>query len=263
MAEVLKFDKKPDAPPARGGFVSTPTTQNILRTLELVSSTADAVTVIAASPRVGKTTALRFFAGRRQGTLMITAVDGEGGTWGVACQLMQLLDLGVPNGRNLMAERQRIADAIGSDGLLLVDEAQYLVRRNTRGADDWSAFDWLRAMSEEAYGFSIAFAGDLSLLELADKKPGLWRRAGEGRRLVLRGIERGDVEALAAGFGLADAASVEALYQIARREGGLGYVAKIAAIADRARRAAGLGRVEGGHVLAAIEYLNLNRLGAK
>ncbi|MBW6495340.1 MAG: AAA family ATPase [Burkholderiaceae bacterium] len=260
MAEVLKFDKKAEAPPVLGGFVSTPTTQNIMRTLELVDATPGAITVIAAAPGIGKTTALRSFWNRRPGALMVTAVDGEGGTWGVACQLMQILDLGVPNSRNLMEERQRIAEAIGGDGLLLIDEAQYLVRRNTRGADDWSAFDWLRAMSEEAFAFPIAFVGDLSLLELADKRGGLWRRAGEGRRLVLRSIERGDVEGLAANFGLSDPASVEALYQIARREGGLGYVATIA---KRALQAAGLGRVEGAHVLAAIEYLNLNRLGAK
>ncbi|MDP2739897.1 MAG: hypothetical protein Q8O82_14650, partial [Pseudorhodobacter sp.] len=106
----------------------------------------------------------------------------------------------------------------------------------------------------------IAFVGDLSLLELADKRGGLWRRAGEGRRLVLRGIERGDVEGLAADFGLSDAASVEALYQVARREGGLGYVATIS---RHACKLAGRDRVEGAHVLAAIEYLNLNRLGAK
>jgi hypothetical protein len=260
MAEVLKFDKKPEAPPVLGGYVSTPTAQNILRSLDLVSSQAGgAITLVAAAPGVGKTEALRFFRHKRQNALMFTAVDGEGGTWGVACQLMQLLDLGVPNGRNLMAERQRIGEAIGVDGLVLVDEAQYIARRNTRGADDWSAFDWLRAMSEEGC-FSIAFVGDLSLLELADKRPGLWRRAGEGRRLVLRSIERGDVVALAASFGVSDAASVEALYQIARREGGLGYVGTIA---KRARQAAGNGRVEGAHVLAVIEYLNLNRLGAK
>lgn len=257
MAEVYQFDKKPEAPPVRGGFVMTPTAQNILRSLDLAGATWRGITLIAAAPGVGKTDTLHHFRKGRPDAVMFTAVDGEGGPWGVACQLMQLLDMGAPNGRNLMMERQRIGEEIGCDGLLLVDEAQYLARRNTRGADDWSSFDWLRAMSEESC-FSIAFVGDLSLLELSDKRPGLWRRSGQCRRLVVRTVERGDVEALAAQRGVSDAPSVEAIYQVARREGGLGYVETIA---SHAVRLAGGGRIEPKHVLAAIEYLNLHRIG--
>lgn len=260
MAEVLQFDKKPEAPPVRGGIVMTPTARNILRSIDLVASECGgAITLVAAAPGIGKTEALWSCKHERPDAIMFTAVDGEGGPWGAACQLAQLLDLSEPKANSLMADRQRIAEAIGADGLLLVDEAQYLVRRNAKGADDWSAFDWLRAMSEEGC-FSIAFVGDLSLLELADKRPGLWRRAGQGRRLVLRNVERGDVEALAAQRGVSDVASVEALYQVARREGGLGYVG---AITGHAHKMAGTGTIEGKHVLAAIEYLNLHRMGGK
>ena len=260
MAEVLQFDKKLEASLVRGGFVMTPIARNILRSLDLVASECGgAITLVAAAPGIGKTEALRSCKHARLDAIMFTAVDGEGGSLGASSERAQLLGLSEPKANNLMVDRQRIAEEIGADGLLLVDEAQYLARRNSKGADDWSAFDSLRAMSEEGC-FSVAFVGDLSLLELADKRAGLWRRAGQGRRLVLRNVERGDVEALAAQRGVSDAASVEALYKVARREGGLGYVETIARHADRM---AGGARIESEHVIAALKYLNLHRVGGK
>ena len=133
----MQFDKKPEAPPVRGGFVMTPTARNILRSLDLVASECGgAITLVAAAPGIGKTEALWSCKHARPDAIMFTAVDGEGGPWGAACQLAQLLGLSEPKANNLMVDRQRIAEEIGADGLLLVDEAQYLARRNPKGADD-------------------------------------------------------------------------------------------------------------------------------
>jgi len=67
------------------------------------------------------------------------AVQGEGGHWNIANELCRILEIEAPNGRRLPEERRRIAEAIGAGSMLIIDEAQYLVQRNTRGKDDWQA----------------------------------------------------------------------------------------------------------------------------
>lgn len=226
MAEIFEFAKANPAPSSARGFVMTESAENMQRSLQLVSAEAGgAITLIAAAPGTGKTEALlHFLQNRRNDAIFVTAVAGEGTPWGVACQLMELLDLGQPNSRNLLATRRMVAEEIGPDGLLLVDEAQYLVQRNPRGKDNWDALEWLRAMSEEGC-FSLAFCGDLALLDTAAKLPQLWRRMR--RRVVIKAVSKSDVQALCAARGLYSAEIVEVLYRVARRGGSLGDVANV------------------------------------
>jgi hypothetical protein len=184
--------------------------------------------------------------------------QGEGDTpWGAATQLMAMLGIGRPNNRNLRASREQIAEAIGSDGLLIVDEAQNLIRHNLRGGTDWSSFEWMRALSEEGC-FSIIFSGDLAILDLQQRLAQLWRRMR--RRVVIKSVSKADVEALVTWRGLGGAAIIEALYQVARRGGGLGDVDNSI---THARLLAGGNTPTAAHILAALEDLKLHTTGGK
>ena len=252
MAEVVEFAKAGAQAPALGGFVMTESAQEMLRSLQLVSSSGDAITLIAAAPGTGKTQALRQFKRtQRPDAIFHAAIAGEGTPWGVACQLMELLDLGQPNSRNLLESRRRIAEDIGPDGLLIVDEAQYLVQRNPRGKDSWDALEWLRAMAEDGC-FSLAFCGDLALLDTAVRLPQLWRRMR--RRVVIKNVSKEDVTAFASSRGIADRNIIELLYQVARRGGGLGDVDNTII---HARLLSGQDIPAGTYIMAALEDLNL------
>ncbi len=244
----------------RGSIAMTESAQDILRSAQLVSATpSGGITLIAAAPGTGKTqTLMHFMHGFEGEALWHTAVKGEDDTpWGVAVQLMEKLELGRPNNRNLRGSRNQIAEAIGVDGLIIVDEAQNLIRQNLRGGTEWGGFEWLRALSEEGC-FSVIFSGDLALLEIQQRLPQLWRRMR--RRVIIKAVSKGDVEALTAWRGLDDARINEALYQVARRGGGLGDVDS--AISHTRLLAGGL-KPSATHILAALEDLKLLVVGGK
>lgn len=141
--------------------------------------------------------------------------------------------------------------------MLIIDEAQYLVHRNPRGKDNWDALEWLRAMAEEGC-FSLAFCGDTALLETADRLPQLWRRMI--RRVIVKGVSKADVAALVERRGLDQEDIVDALYHVARRDGGLADVDNAIA---HARLLSGGKMPTKAHLLAALEDLNLYHRGGK
>lgn len=260
MAEVIQLAKAGSAGPATGGFVMTESAEDIIRSLCMVGGhDGGAITLISAAPGTGKTHSLMHFKmTQRPDAVFHTAVADEDDTpWGAACQLMETLGIGSPNNRNLRESRQKIAAAIGVDGLLIVDEAQNLVRRNTRGKDDWSTMEWFRAMSEEGC-FSLVFSGDLALLETSQRLPQLWRRMR--RRVIVNAVSQADVQALAEKRGIDDQKVTEALYQMARRGGGLGDADNVI---DHARLLAGGQVPRAAHILAAMKDLKLVQTGGK
>lgn len=230
MAEVLEFAKPGAQAPSTDGFVMTESAQDMLRSLQLVRAAGNAITLIAAAPGTGKTEVLKHFAASQNAqkidldgnlkwdeVFLHTAVAGEGTPWGLACQLMQIWNLGEPNSRRLIETRQQIGRSVGKGGLLMIDEAQYLVQRNSRGKDTWDLLEWLRAMAEEGQ-FSVAYCGDLALLDTATHLPQLWRRMR--RRVVIKHVTKQDVAALATHRGIAEPSLVELLFRVARRGGG-------------------------------------------
>jgi hypothetical protein len=260
MAEVVQLAKPEAKAKVTGGIAMTESAQDILRSAQMVCSVSGgAVTLIAAAPGTGKTEALMHFSRTfRKDALWHTAVKGEDDTpWGVAVQLMDKLDIGRPNNRNLRGSRERIAEAIGPEGILIVDEAQNLIRHNLRGGTEWGSFEWLRALSEEGC-FSIIFSGDLALLEIQQRLPQLWRRMR--RRVVIKAVSKGDVESLTSWRGLDDPRISEALYQVARRGGGLGDVDNAI---GHARLLAGGQLPSAVHIVAALEDLKLQTMGGK
>ncbi|MFV0291994.1 MAG: AAA family ATPase [Paracoccus sp. (in: a-proteobacteria)] len=264
MAEVVEFAKPGVKSPVADGFVMTESAQNILRSLHLVRSLSNAVTLIAAAPGTGKTEALKHFAARQNAekitpdgrckpdeVFLHTAVAGEGTPWGLAGQLMKIRGLGQPNSRKLAEMRQMIGACVGAGGMLLVDEAQYLVQRNSRGKDTWDSLEWLRAMAEEGR-FSIAYCGDLALLDTATHLPQLWRRMR--RRVVIRHVSKEDVTVLATHRGISDPSIIDVLFRVARRGGGLGDVDNAISHARLLSRQEIPGAA---YIMAALEDLNL------
>lgn len=259
LADLLLSDSD-DAPPPPATVVGGRAGPLPLRSARLVGAEAGgAITLVAAAPGAGKTRALMHFAHEmRKDARWRTAVKGEDDTpWGAAIQPMQNLAIGVPNSRNLRASREEIAEAIGVDGLPIIDEAQTLIHRNPRGGTGWSRLEWVRAMSEEGC-FSIVFSGDLALLEIQHRLPQLWRRMI--RRVIIKAVSKADVECLSAWRGVSDARIDELLYQVARRGGGL---ADVDDAISHARLLAGGGAPRAAHIEAALEDLKLLPKGGK
>lgn len=264
MAEIVEFAKPGVQAPSTDGFVMTESAQDMLRSLCLVRAAGSAITLIAAVPGTGKTEAIKHFTNEQnagkispagfykpKAVFLHTAVAGEGTPWGLACQLMQTWNLGAPNSRNLMESRQLIGSCIGAGGMLIIDEAQYLVQRNPRGTDTWDSLEWLRAMAEGG-AFSVAFCGDLALLDTASRLPQLWRRMR--RRVVIKHVSKRDVFALAAYRGISEPSVAESLFRVARRGGGLGDVDNAIA---HARLLSRQEVPDTAFIMAALEDLNL------
>lgn len=259
MAEVVQLAKPGAQASVTLGFVMTESARDMLRSLQMVSAAGDAITLIAAAPGTGKTEALWHFKNTmRPDAIFHTAVAKEDDTpWGAACQLMELLGIGRPNNRDMRGSRSRIAEEIGAGTTLVIDEAQNLVRHNLRGGTDWMTLEWFRQMAEEGC-FSLAFCGDLALLDTATRLPQLWRRMR--RRVVIKSVSRDDVAALAAHRGVEASEIVDLLFLVARRGGGLGDVD---CAIDHARLLAGRPVPETPHLMAALEDLKLLSDGAR
>lgn len=231
MAEVLEFAKPGPQMPSVDGFVMTESAQDMLRSLHLARASSS-ITLIAAAPGTGKTEVLKNFAAIQNAAridaegnyifsnvFLHTAVAGEGSPWGLACQLADVWGFETPNSRRLDAARREIGKHVGPGGLLMIDEAQYLVQRNQRGKDSWDTMEWLRAEAAEC-GFSIAFCGDLALLEMQHLLPQLWRRVLECRPVVIKAVSRRDVEIFLNAKGMNDPEILNILFRVGRGGGG-------------------------------------------
>lgn len=257
MAEHLKLISPEVARPVPGQFIETDTASDILHSLGVVyQRPGEFVGLIAGAPGVGKSETIWRFKQMTRAVFIHKAVQGEGGVWNLANELCRLLEIDAPNGRRLPEERRRIADAFGAESMLIIDEAQYLVQRNTRGKDDWQAFEWLRFMAEEGM-LSLVFCGDLTLRELEGVSPPLWRRMR--RRNIIARAPKVDVQAVATQWGVADPQAVDLLFTVARKGGALGDVVNVC---REARMLAGEGPIALDHLLAALEELKLTpRIG--
>lgn len=256
MAEHLKLISQSSPKPVQVGFISTGAAAEVLYHLGRVHSQGDgALGLISGAPGVGKSKATLHFKHMTPGVFMMNAVQGEGGVWNVANELYRILDILPPRVRNLADDRRRLAEAFGPDCMLIIDEAQYLVKQNTKGKDDWEAFEWLRGMAEEGC-FALVFCGDLRLRELAQVAPPLWRRF---RLCFIAGTPREDVEAVAVQWGIADHKAHDMLFTVARKSGGA--LASVVNVCREAEVMAGSSPILFEHVAAAIQDLQL--LGGK
>jgi DNA transposition AAA+ family ATPase len=257
LAEHLRLINS-EASPEGGWFAMTETARDMLRSLDYVRGLdGGGMTMIAAAPGTGKTATVQRYIETNRRTFRVEAVSGEGGIWSAAIGIFKALELGDPNSRDLPGDREKIAEAIGVDGMLIIDEAQYLIQRNPRGKDNIDALEWLRSISEDGC-CSIVFVGDLALVDAVEKLPQLKRRLR--RPIIVRRVSKADVEAVAAKAGFRDPAVIDLLSAVARRAGGLGDVANAM---SHASIFAGGGQVQSFHIAAAIEDLKLSPQGGK
>lgn len=256
MAEHLKLISQSPPKPVPGGFIVTTAAADILYNLGRVHSEfGGAIGLISGAPGIGKTKAAWHFKHMTPGVHVMNAVQGEGGVWNVANELYRILDILPPRVRNLADDRRRLADGFGPERMLIIDEAQYLVKNNTKGKDDWEAFEWLRAMAEDGC-MSLVFCGDLRLRELAQVAPPLWRRL---RLCIIAGTPRDDADAVAAQWGIEDQRARDMLFTVARKSGGA--LAAVVKVCEEAKVMAGSNSISFEHVAAAIQDLQL--LGGK
>ncbi len=226
MADIVKLSSHASTRPVPGGFVRTEAAVDIQRTLtKLQSSGGGAMGLIVGQPGCGKTQAMWHFKAANPEAVVYTVTAGAGGVFNAAQKLMLTLDMGEPNARKLAAERRAIGDRIGVGNMLLIDEAQYMVQFNTRGADSWLALEWLRSMADECF-INIALIGDLYLLGMETALPQLWGRVSTNRPVIITQTAKGDVAAIAASFQIADATSLQVLRSVSKR-GGLRQVANV------------------------------------
>ena len=226
MADIVKLSSHERTRPVLGGFVRTEAAVDIQRTLtKLQSSGGGEMGLIVGQPGCGKSQAMWDFKHAHPGSVIYSVTAGEGGAFSAAQELMRTLDMGEPNARKMAAERRRIGDRIGMGNMLLIDEAQYMVQFNTRGADSWLALEWLRSMADEC-GVNIALIGDLYLLGMEAALPQLWGRVSTNRPVIIRETAKADVEAIAASYRITDATSLQVLRSVSKR-GGLRQVANV------------------------------------
>lgn len=226
MADHLHVIKN-ESPPSVGGFVLTDTASDILRSLTMAHRNFGTLTMIAGVPGVGKSKAVQHYCRTHPQPRSVWThkmVAGEGKIWDLSVGLMEVLDIGAPNSRRMREERFRIAEAIGVESLLIIDEAQYLANYNPRGGFNYDALEWLRALAEEG-GFSVAFCGDLALHEVVQAVPQLRRRII--RPVVVRTLPKSDVAKVAKQHGVYGDVMVDALTAVARRYGGLADVVNV------------------------------------
>lgn len=204
---------------------------------------------------VGKSEALLRFVQETPKALLHTVVCAEAKPFTLAGRLMRLLDIGEPNSRDLPSAREKITEAIGPEGMLILDEAQSLVYQNPRGGANYETFSWIQALVTEGC-ISVVLCGELKLADAVATLPGLNRRLT--RPVIIRKVPKGDVETVAAHDGVTDRKAVDELYSVARRHGALGDVRNVL---DEARLFAGGGPIELAHIMAAIEDLKLQAMG--
>ncbi len=248
---------KPEAPPARTGFVETPSAKAMLIALRRARARSR-LTMIAGAPGVGKTETLWTFKNEAPDAIITTTICQEGGAWNLCRSLCKILDLPAnPNPRDMPGTRAIIAEAIGESGFVVVDEAQHLVQANPRGPDNWGALEWARGLAEGGM-FGLAFVGDMKLLNGLNDAPQLRRRTHP--RVVLPHASEEDVAAFCRARGVTDAKTIYKLARVAKRFGGLGDVSEALITA---REMTGGATPSLDDIGAALEFLELEKGGLK
>ena len=154
MPEVVKFEKPHAVTADPSGFVRTQTAEEILRSLVFVRSiNGPAITLISGASGIGKTETLLHYERRNWNTSIYLSVAKGGGTpFPIASQILEKFQYDKVRGKDLGELRQVAGQYIGSQRILLVDEAQNLFQNHKLSGTKGSSFGWLVAASD-AGGF--------------------------------------------------------------------------------------------------------------
>ena len=273
MAEILKFEKAQAVVRPIGGFVMTETATDILRTLNTVRSIyGTAMTYISGGTGIGKTEALINFCQQQKGrSIFHSVMKGQGNPYDLATLLLgldlvfhdrphlEVIQMGKKRyadlGNDLNAASALIADEIGPDRILVLDEGQNLNQRHKKTSERGASFGWLQGLVAKG-GFKLIICGDLTLAPMIEADKQLHTRMIRWRKINTN--TRADVAAFLSDSELDTPEIVEVLYQVARRTGGLRMVKRVI---DAAQGFAGQGTLTSAHIRAAIIDNNLEPKG--
>lgn len=228
--------------PQAPGWVSTPTAERILAALAYAHMAGD-VAVIYGGAGVGKTTAAREYAARFPNIWIATMTPATAGVTTALEEVCLALGFRELPGGGARMQRELVARLHGSEGLLVIDEAQHL---------SVAALDALRAL-HDATGIGLALMGnELIYARMTGGTRAVWLDrlfSRIGRRLRVQRVVRDDVAALAAAHGVEEAAALRRLVEIGGQAGALRAVGKTLRLARM--MAAGQGTELGADHIAA------------
>lgn len=218
--------------PAVPGYVPLPTATRILAALSYAQMAGD-IAVLYGGAGLGKTTACQQYQATSPNVWLVTMDESTAGLVTALQEISETMGLSSAGGAREMVKRicKRVR---GTNGLLLIDEAQHL---------GIPALEQIRAI-HDATGIAIAFVGNEGVFSRmaggrgAERLDRLFSRVG--KRLPLRQSSEADVLGLVQAWGITDAKCHSTLLEVARRPGALRGMTKVLRLA--AMNAAAEGR---------------------
>lgn len=204
--------------PKAPGFQPLPTAARVLSALAYVQMAGD-IGVIYGGAGLGKSGACEHYQASNPNVWMVTISESSSGLVTALQEISEALAQGVDGGAREMSKRIR-RKVKGTNGLLLLDEAQHL---------GYQALEEIRQI-HDATGIAIALVGNEGLFSRmaggrgAEKLDRLFSRVG--KRLALRQSSEADVLGLVKAWGIFDSKCHALLLQIARGPGALRTLTK-------------------------------------
>ena len=235
--------------PRAPAFVPTKTAEAIIATLEHGQYTPDLV-VVTGVPGLGKTSAALWYASSHPNVWMLTAEPAMSSPNALLYALNEQLRV-EPAGVSTLRMSQSLArKMVGSQGLILIDEAQHLTS---------PTLDQLRKFLD-VVGIGIALLGNdhvYARLEGGARSAQyaqLFSRVG--MRLRRPRVLKEDIEALLDAWGVQGTAERKLLHQIAHKPGALRNVNKVVRMAHLMAGGEGAEAMAEGHIRMAWERLS-------
>jgi len=204
-------------------FQQLPTSTRVLSALAYAQMAGD-IAAIYGGAGLGKTSACLQYQTTNPNVWLVTMTESCGGLVSALQEISEALGLASQGGAREMSKR--IAKRVrGTNGLLLIDEAQHL---------GVSALEEIRQI-HDATGIAVALVGNEGVFSRmaggrgAERLDRLYSRVG--KRLSLRQSTEADVIGLVKAWGVLDAKCHPTLVEVARRPGALRGMTKVLRLA--------------------------------
>lgn len=184
--------------PASPGYVATPTSERIVATLTYAHIAQDLV-IIYGGAGVGKTETIKYYAENHNNVWVIEATPTRNTGGAILRAIAFVLGVRIPKAYTDYLENALIDKLKGTDGLLIIDEAQFLNDRaleNARRLSELSGIGLVLAGNENVYG---QLTGKRRAADYAQ----LFSRIG--KRVRLTNSKKEDVDVIAKEWGLGKA----------------------------------------------------------
>ncbi|MBZ0253050.1 MAG: AAA family ATPase, partial [Candidatus Methylomirabilis sp.] len=212
--------------PETGGWVETPTSAQIVETLEYAKISGDLVLVYG-EPGTGKTITFRHYALSRRNVWCVTATPAHASVTGFLASVATAVGV-----RGVRYQRARLHDEVvarikGTQGLVIVDEAQFLTRQ---------ALEEARAIYDacgETVG--LCLGGDARLHASVHGEDFAQLSSRVGAPLFIPGPRESDAEKIVEALKIGDGRARKFLLDVASRgeAGGIRMLVKAARLAGR------------------------------